>query len=107
MVLKLLSFDEPGTCHPQAVALCQPLQSLQSTPVSEAWVKDDGLEAFQAHGNREVCALEELTPTRGYSTSVPEGSGILAFIAPWIGYLPRLQQVGGTQQLTVTQSCAV
>ena len=54
--------------------------------MSEAWVKDDGFEAFQANGNREVYALEELTPTRGYSTSVPEGSGILAFIAPWIGY---------------------
>ena len=38
--------------------------------------------------SREVYALEQLTPTTGYSTSVPEGSGIqiLAFIAPWIGY---------------------
>ena len=103
LVLKLLSFYEPGTSHPQAVALCQPLQTLQSVPVSEAWVKDDGFEAFQANGNREVYALEELTPTRGYSTSVPEGSGILAFIAPWIGYHAsnRLKEVNSSQ------SCAI
>ena len=49
--------------------------------------------------SREVCALEELTPTTGYSTSVPEGSGILAFIAPWIGYHAsnRLKEVNSSQ----------